>query len=179
MDIEFRNPVRQPDGAIECEINHADFGWQKYSACETDSAEFGRDLYAQIIASGVAIVEKPEQPSPHHRWDDARAEWVEHRPAATKARVNAEAARRIWQVLQVDNHDAAMVTQQNYTNWMISAQITLDGGGTLSASDQAKRQRIIDGYALIEAIRAASNTLTALDPIPADYADDVHWPEEA
>lgn len=32
-------------------------------------------------------------------------------------------------------------------------------------------------WARIAAIRAASDTIEAMAPIPADYADDSHWPE--
>ncbi|KPN64249.1 hypothetical protein SAMN04488527_101250 [Aliiroseovarius crassostreae] len=132
-------------------------------------------LGADQTLEDVAAAITPEGASWRVVTDVAAADIIASAPP-TITDVNNEARRRIWLVLGVSAQEDAMVRQQNYTSFMINAQITLDAGGKLSDADQQKREAIIAGYALIESIRAASNVLTARDPIPANFADDAHWP---
>lgn len=48
-------------------------------------------------------------------------------------------------------------------------------GGTLTAEQQAEAAALQDLADSIKAIRAKSNEIEALDPIPADYAADSRW----
>lgn len=54
----WRNPVRNADGTIDCEIEHPDYGWIPFTASPDDSEQHGRDLYAAILESGDDIPEK-------------------------------------------------------------------------------------------------------------------------
>jgi hypothetical protein len=58
---EFRNAVFSSDGAIQCEVNHLDYGWLPFTASPNDPEKHGRDIFALIIkAGGVADYVKPE-----------------------------------------------------------------------------------------------------------------------
>jgi hypothetical protein len=62
---EWRNPVYNQFGTIDCEINHPEFGWIPTTANPDDVEPSGQELYAAIIASGVPIapyVAPPPQP---------------------------------------------------------------------------------------------------------------------
>lgn len=50
--MEYRNPILTESGTVDCEINHPDFGWIPFTACETDIEELGRTLFTQIKADG-------------------------------------------------------------------------------------------------------------------------------
>lgn len=44
------------------------------------------------------------------------------------------------------------------------------------AADRALQQDTTPKWRQIKAIRAASDALEAMNPIPANYTDDIHWP---
>jgi len=49
-------------------------------------------------------------------------------------------------------------------------------GQALAPEEQARKQQLQQIDAAIEAIRAASNRLEAMNPIPDDFGDDRWWP---
>ena len=46
----YRKPVRNPDGTIDCEVEHTMHGWIPFTASPDDVMEYGRKLYDQINA---------------------------------------------------------------------------------------------------------------------------------
>lgn len=46
-----------------------------------------------------------------------------------------------------------------------------------TAGEQAEADALTAAWAWIKATRAASDVIEAMQPIPADYADDARWPE--
>ena len=52
---EWRNPVFNHAGTIDCEINHAVYGWIPFTASPNDVLEEGQLTHADIIASGAPI----------------------------------------------------------------------------------------------------------------------------
>lgn len=62
--MDYRNPVFTESGAIDCEINHPQFGWIPFTASPDDSEEHGRDLFAAITAAGNIAPYVPIPPVP-------------------------------------------------------------------------------------------------------------------
>jgi len=107
--------------------------------------------------------------------------------ARDAARVQAEMSRRL-RLLAVDYEDAERETwatqvkeaeaiKAGATTAPILAPLAAVKGRTLD--QQADRVIYLAGAfaAASGAIMAARDTLLALDPIPADFTDDLHWPE--
>ncbi len=102
-------------------------------------------------------------------WRDAGGvipEWSE--PAPTADRVKAEAAKRILVV-------CPEWKQRNLTARAV--ELAIKGASNWTAEEQAE---LAAGQAIwdqIKAIRAASNALEVMEPIPADFAtNDNYWP---
>jgi hypothetical protein len=87
----------------------------------------------------------------------------------TPIEVKAEAARRIlarfpdWK-------------QRNMNAQAIALLQSLILNGSLTAEEQALSDSLNAAWAAVSAIRAASDAIEAMDPIPLDYADDTLWP---
>lgn len=43
-------------GQIECEVLHADYGWIPFVACPNDLQDYGREIYAQILAGDYGTI---------------------------------------------------------------------------------------------------------------------------
>ena len=85
----------------------------------------------------------------------------------TVQEVKAEAQRRIYEILPDWK-------QRNLT--ARAAELALKGAGSWTPDEQAE---VAAGQALwdkIKAVRAASDVIEAMDPIPLDYTDDSYWP---
>lgn len=106
----------------------------------------------------------------HHDLIDAGVEVAAYQPPApTAADVKAEAARRILAIIPEWK-------QRNLT--ARAAELAKKGEADWT---QAEADEWAAGQALwdqVKAIRAKSDAIEALDPIPADFADDSHWPSE-
>lgn len=50
FSIEFRDAVWLPDGRINVEINHIQYGWIPFTADENDVEPFGRAVFAYVAA---------------------------------------------------------------------------------------------------------------------------------
>ncbi|UPW35889.1 tail assembly chaperone protein [Pseudomonas phage EM] len=67
--MEFRNVVRYKDG-FECEINHPEWGWSPYYACDYDvHAKVVYDLIVDAIQSG----DIPEPEDQSNKYEDFEA----------------------------------------------------------------------------------------------------------
>lgn len=150
--MEYRNAAYNADGStIDCEVNHPELGWVAYTASPNDPEQTGRDLHAQIVA------------------DDAAAAYVAPEPDPIPAQlVKNEAYRRIVSIVPEWKQrnltaQAAILADKGRANWTTEELAAWDAGEAL--------------WARVAAIRAASNTIEAMDPIPQDFDDDSYWPE--
>ncbi|MEW6124972.1 MAG: hypothetical protein AB1698_20380, partial [Pseudomonadota bacterium] len=119
-------------------------------------------------------------------------------PAPTKAHVYAERDRRLAGGFDFDFGDARGVhhfgtTVGDMVGWdevskLADVMRRLASPGLIAIATETGRAQVTpaewDAILLASAgmrqpIWQASFLLTALDPIPADYADDVHWPPAA
>lgn len=46
--VEYRNPVYNAHGTIDCEINHPTLGWIPFHATPDDVEQTGRELYDEL-----------------------------------------------------------------------------------------------------------------------------------
>jgi hypothetical protein len=89
--------------------------------------------------------------------------------APRSAHVKAEAGRRIlarypgWK-------------QRNMTARAVELTFKVAQSGALSADEGAETAALQAAWDWIKAVRAASDALEAVAPIPAGFADDIHWP---
>ena len=73
--MNYRNPIYTETVAIDCEINHPDYGWIPFTASPDDCEEHGRVLFSEIeTKGGVAPYEPPPPPSDEELADEARTE---------------------------------------------------------------------------------------------------------
>lgn len=88
-------------------------------------------------------------------------------PAIASDFVKAERQRRIRQIADTDK-------QAYYSRVMIA--LLERGKETWTADEIALVDAIRAGNAKIDAIVAAAAEIEAMEPIPADFADDKYWP---
>lgn len=93
-----------------------------------------------------------------------------------KSIVKVEAQRRIIALTGASNLNACLVKQMNAL--MRGTELTnkLTSGGVLTAAEDAEADALQAMADKIKAVRAASNTIEALDPIPADFDAAMRWP---
>ena len=46
--MDVRNPKRNENGTIDCEINHPLYGWIPFTASPDDVEQHGRDIFAEL-----------------------------------------------------------------------------------------------------------------------------------
>ena len=83
-------------------------------------------------------------------------------------KIKQEAERRILEIAPVH-------VQRNMTAKGVELLEKLVLGGTLTTEELVFRNAAIQKWKDIEMIRAKSNTLEQMDPIPDDYRDDKYW----
>lgn len=54
--MEYRNPVFNAFGTIDCEVNHPKLGWIPFTASPDDVVEVSRDIFAEAQSSAAAYV---------------------------------------------------------------------------------------------------------------------------
>jgi hypothetical protein len=52
MKYNYRNPIFNNSGTIDCEIEHPEYGWIPFTASSNDCEEHGRELYHRIKKDG-------------------------------------------------------------------------------------------------------------------------------
>lgn len=146
--MDYRNPKFTASGAINCEIEHPNHGWIPFTASPDDVEQHGRDIYNRIIAGGGI---EPYAP-----------------PAVNPEQVKAEAYRRIvavcpeWKQRNL-TAQASILAEKGRENWTPEDLAAWEAGEAIWKS--------------ISAIRAASNEIEGMEPIPQDFADDKYWPK--
>jgi hypothetical protein len=185
--MEFRTPTYLADGRIDCEVNHPVFGWAPFTASATDPDPAGAALFADIVAAGnIAPYVPPAPPTP---------DW--------SALINAERDRRILANFSFGgvpyNFDevskgrisgasvmalAAMGqgAQPGDTYWHggVTPFVWVAADNSLNVMDA--QTCFAFGLAAASHDRAhiyAGHALKAMDPVPADFADDTYWPAAA
>lgn len=86
-------------------------------------------------------------------------------------RVKQEAGRRILKFLPEWR-------QRNFTARAVELADKRASGQALTDAERAEEAAIRAAWAEVRRLRAVSNALEAMTPIPADYADDRHWVAE-
>lgn len=178
MAIETRNAAYNRFGTIDCEINHPVHGWIPFTASQDDPNAIGYEVWSSLDLEAVApYVEPPADP-------------------ATIADVAAERSRRLAAgfdydfgdsrgIHRIGTSDADMRGWDEVTmlaNALIAAGaplqtiaiVTETGAVTVTAEEW--NLILLAAGAARQPIWHASFVLQATDPIPADYADDSHWP---
>ena len=89
-------------------------------------------------------------------------------PAITVLEVKTEAARRILEV-------APEWKQRNLTARAAEFALIIGDGGALTAEQEAERAAGQAIWDAIKIVRAKSDEIEALDPIPADFKNDSYW----
>ena len=139
-------------------------GWKWLPVEDTPAPSFVPGLEAatseRIVSNGKAVL----------RWAVARRPLDEQ-----KAAVKAEAQRRIIVLTGKANLQDCMIKQFNAL--MRAGQITDKrvNGDSLTAEEELEAASLRALADRVKAIRAISDQIEALDPIPADYADDGRW----
>ena len=147
LDCAVRNVSQNTYGSIECEIEHWKFGWIPYTARASDDQS--ADLHAKLLVDHPYM---PFTPVPV--------------VVVTGEMVKQEARRRIlaiapdWKQRNLNAEQAALL-KKGQENW--------------DADEMARWSAAEAIWIQINAVRAASNTIEALSPIPDDYTDDKHW----
>lgn len=89
-------------------------------------------------------------------------------PAPEPERVKAEANRRIVAI-------CPEWKQRNYIATDLTFTKIIQAGGTLTAEQEAARSTMESVWATIQGIRAKSDEIEAMTPIPQDFTSDSYW----
>lgn len=122
----------------------------------TIPAVAGNRHYEGIVAAGIVV-------SPYLD------------PPPDAADVRAEASRRMRAVTGARDAGHLSVLISNASREAIRL-LRIKAERPWTAEEAARAAALEAADAAIEAIRAASNTLEAMQPVPADYRDDGRWP---
>lgn len=102
-------------------------------------------------------------------WIDAGEPLDPHVPfQPTAEQIKKEAERRILEI-------APEWRQRNMTAAGVAMLAKMVDGTALTADEETAKAAYLATWNQIEAIRARSGAIEAMDPIPADYRDDRHW----
>lgn len=101
-------------------------------------------------------------------------------PPVLPAQVKAEASRRIlaalpiWKQMNMNARSNELFRIQ--AGYMRDTDNTFQPARGLTAEEAAEEVALRQAWDWVKAVRAASNTIEAMDPIPQDYAADARWP---
>jgi len=147
--MNYRNAQYTADGRIDCEVNHPKFGWIPFTTDPNDSEKLGRDLFAKITNAGGIAPYVPPEPAP-----------------ITAQQVKDEAYRRViticpeWKQRNL-TAQASILAEKGRDNWTTEELAAWEAGEAI--------------WSEISAIRAKSDELELMDPIPQDYTEDKWW----
>jgi len=147
--MDYRNARYNADGSIDCEIEHPVYGWIPFTATPNDPEDYGRELFAIINSSGSAVPYIAPDPAP-----------------ITTRQIKAEAYRRIviicpeWKQRNL-TAQASILAEKGRANWTTEELAAWEAGEAI--------------WSEIAAIRAKSDEIELMDPIPQDYTEDKWW----
>ena len=61
--MKMRSPIYTADGGIDCEINHAQYGWIPFTARPDDVEEHGREIFAAALKAKPSAYVVPLPPT--------------------------------------------------------------------------------------------------------------------
>lgn len=61
--MDVRNLKFNEFGAVDCEINHPNYGWIPFTASPDDAEKFGRDIYAAAVAGSYGDISEYVAPA--------------------------------------------------------------------------------------------------------------------
>lgn len=143
------------------------------------SSRFAPDLVAAMVEvesdsvapgdvwDGSSFAPEPPPAVPPPSADDVRAECSRR----MQAMVGARDADHLSIIIQNANREATRLQ---------AIRIGIPGvieGRDWTGEEAQRAAQLYGADAALEAIRAASNVLEVMDPVPSDYADDRWWPE--
>ena len=108
-------------------------------------------------------------------WAEVEPKLAEAQRAERLAGVRAEAKRRM--IVLTGARDAAHLDILISNGNREAIRLLRKGAENWTAEEAARAAALEQFDEGIEAIRAASNALEPMDPIPADFTADNHWPE--
>ena len=185
--MEFRNPVYNSDGTIECEVEFPPGIWGPFTAGEHDPELHGRELFGDIVAAGgIAPYVAPAALTP---------DWP--------ALINVERERRLLANFRFAGvaYDFDQVSKTRIAGASLMSFVAMSQGATAGnpywhggatpfvwvAADNSLN--VMDaqtcfafGQAAADHDRAhiyAAYALRAMDPVPADFTADGYWPTVA
>lgn len=97
-------------------------------------------------------------------------------PAPNAADVKSEAQRRIIELTGASTLETCLVKQLNALMRATELTNKVATGATLSPSEAAEATQLKALADAIRGVRAASDAIEAMQPIPADFNDDARWP---
>lgn len=112
------------------------------------------------------------------RWTFNGSALIAPAPAAfapSLAHVKAEAQRRIVALTGASDLTGCFIKQFNANMRANELNDKRLSGGTLTAAEESEAQALRDLASAIKAIRAKSNAIEAMSPIPVDYDKDIYW----
>ncbi|GHB32921.1 DUF4376 domain-containing protein [Salinicola rhizosphaerae] len=138
----WRNPVANPDGTIDCEIEHGRFGWIPFTASAADVEALGPALHDAITLSGQEI---PNRVTPIGEIADRKRAKIE---AALSAALAAGMA----------------YTLPDGTEDVIQTRPDQDEANLLGLAIEARDRRTAGETGAVMSLRAKSNAVYSLTP---------------
>ncbi|OLO05106.1 DUF4376 domain-containing protein [Salinicola socius] len=138
----WRNPVRNVDSTIDCEIEHPSHGWIPFTASAEDAEALGQQIHAAIIASGQEI---PPRVIP-------LAVMARRKRSEIEAALSAALAAGMPYPLPGDTDD------------VIQTRPDQDEANLLGLAIEARDLRTAGETGAVMSLRAKSNTVYALTP---------------
>jgi hypothetical protein len=158
-----------PQGAIDRKQTNIDpnvqtkAGWKWLPVEDTaPPAVSGLELLASDYTVGASKVTQT--------WAKVRRSLAEQKLA-----VKAEAQRRIIALTGTGDLTACIIKQSNANMRANELNDKRISGDTLSEAEEAEATALRNLATAIKAIRAKSNAIELMDPIPLDFAADEYW----
>ena len=158
--MKYRNPQYTANNAIDCEIEHPDYGWIPFTADPNDVEEHGRAIYADIMANAdIAPYVPPPPPTDEEVAAQVRAErdqllaatdWTQAADVPEEVRIKWQPYRQALRDVPQQKGFPHEVVWPEKPNAQLSTAInvntaTKDELRSLSGVDAVRAQAIIDG----------------------------------
>jgi hypothetical protein len=104
-----------------------------------------------------------------------RVRIVRSKPPISAADVRSEAQRRIITLMGARDFEHCLIKQLNANARAVALTDKRVLGEPLTSEEQSEAQVLRNMKTAIDAIRAKSNVLEGMDPVPSDYTSDHHW----
>ena len=135
--MNYRNTKYNAFGTVDCEIEHPIHGWIPFTASPDDVEKHGRDIFAELAASGdVAEYTPPPEPNPAEALNAKRAAMVCSRLQGRLV-LGEETCNALDAIANDDLTPWAMrQTIQNAIEWRRTSQAMTELGYLLGYTDE-------------------------------------------